>query len=51
MNVKSEVERVIDETESAYNKLVESSHSLLGLLERETLNIQKERKTEVEHLM
>ena len=40
---RTEYEKVIQETESAYVKILESSQTLLTVLKRESVNIQKKR--------
>mmetsp|Transcript_16567 Transcript_16567/g.28410 ORF Transcript_16567/g.28410 Transcript_16567/m.28410 type:complete len:111 (-) Transcript_16567:366-698(-) len=42
---RTEYEKVIQETEAAYSKILESSHTLLTVLKREAVNIQKKRQT------
>jgi Sjoegren syndrome nuclear autoantigen 1 len=41
---KNEYEKVIQETEAAYLKILESSQTLLTVLKREAVNIQKKRQ-------
>lgn len=41
---RNEYEKVIQETESAYIKILESSQTLLTVLKRESVNIQKKRQ-------
>eukprot|EP00891_Asterochloris_glomerata_P008097 jgi/Astpho2/8097/fgenesh1_pm.00120_%23_15_t len=41
---RTEYEKVIQETESAYVKILESSQTLLTVLKRESVNIQKKRQ-------
>jgi sjoegren syndrome nuclear autoantigen 1 len=43
--MRNEYDQVIQETEAAYSRLLESSRSLLTVLERETLNIHRDKKT------
>jgi hypothetical protein len=42
-----EYSKIIEETETAYSKLLESSMSLLSVLEKETLLIHKDRSRNV----
>lgn len=42
---RNEYEKVIQETEAAYLKILESSQTLLTVLKREAVNIQKKRTT------
>lgn len=44
MDAKAEYEKVIQETEAAYLKILESSQTLLTVLKREAVNIQKKRQ-------
>jgi Sjoegren syndrome nuclear autoantigen 1 len=41
---KDEYDKVIQETEAAYLKILESSQTLLTVLKRESINIQKKRQ-------
>jgi hypothetical protein len=41
---KNEYDKVIAETEAAYLKILESSQTLLTVLKREAINIQKKRQ-------
>ncbi|KAK9811803.1 hypothetical protein WJX72_010370 [[Myrmecia] bisecta] len=41
---RNEYDKVIQETESAYIKILESSQTLLTVLKRESINIQKKRQ-------
>ena len=45
IDMRNEYDQVIQETEAAYSRLLESSRSLLTVLERETLNIHRDKKT------
>lgn len=38
---RSDYEKVIEETDSAYSKIVESSHTLLNVLKKEAVSITK----------
>jgi hypothetical protein len=42
-----EYNKIIEDTETAYSKLLESSMSLLSVLEKETLGILKDRSRNV----
>lgn len=42
---RNEYDKVIQETEAAYLKILESSQTLLTVLKREAVNIQKKRTT------
>jgi Sjoegren syndrome nuclear autoantigen 1 len=44
MDTKNEFDKVIVETEAAYVKILESSQTLLTVLKRESVNIQKKRQ-------
>lgn len=44
MATKDEYDKVIQETEQAYLKILESSQTLLTVLKRESINIQKKRQ-------
>lgn len=44
MDAKNEYDKVILETEAAYLKILESSQTLLTVLKRESVNIQKKRQ-------
>jgi Sjoegren syndrome nuclear autoantigen 1 len=41
MSSRNEFDKIIMETEAAYSKIVESSHTLLTVLKRESASIQK----------
>eukprot|EP01025_Chloroclados_australasicus_P064960 TRINITY_DN8774_c0_g3_i1.p3 TRINITY_DN8774_c0_g3~~TRINITY_DN8774_c0_g3_i1.p3 ORF type:complete len:115 (-),score=4.98 TRINITY_DN8774_c0_g3_i1:345-689(-) len=41
---REEYRKVISETEAAYNKILESQQTLLQVLKRETLNMQKKKQ-------
>lgn len=41
---RTEYDKVIQETEAAYVKILESSQTLLTVLKREAVNIQKKRQ-------
>jgi hypothetical protein len=41
MQTKTEYDKVIEETEAAYLKILESSQTLLHVLKRESVNIKK----------
>jgi Sjoegren syndrome nuclear autoantigen 1 len=43
-DTKTEYEKVITETEAAYLKILESSQTLLSVLKREAVNIQKKKQ-------
>lgn len=43
VDTKNEYDKVIQETEAAYLKILESSQTLLTVLKRESINIQKKR--------
>ena len=43
VETKAEYDKVIGETEAAYLKILESSQTLLTVLKRESVNIQKKR--------
>ena len=45
MAAKTEYDKVIQETEGAYIKILESSQTLLTVLKRESVSIQKKRQT------
>lgn len=42
---RTEYDKVIQETEGAYIKILESSQTLLTVLKRESVSIQKKRQT------
>ena len=42
---RQEYDRTIDETEGAYMKILESSQTLLTVLKRESMNIQKKKQS------
>ncbi|WIA17083.1 hypothetical protein OEZ86_014256 [Tetradesmus obliquus] len=44
IDTKNEYDKVIVETEAAYLKILESSQTLLTVLKRESVNIQKKRQ-------
>lgn len=44
---RNEFDKVIQETENAFTKILESSQTLLTVLKRETVNIQKKRQMTV----
>lgn len=44
IDTKNEYDKVILETEAAYLKILESSQTLLTVLKRESVNIQKKRQ-------
>eukprot|EP00877_Chromochloris_zofingiensis_P002533 jgi/Chrzof1/12280/Cz06g28150.t1 len=44
IDTKNEYDKVIQETEAAYLKILESSQTLLTVLKRESVNIQKKRQ-------
>eukprot|EP00879_Flechtneria_rotunda_P008164 GHRR01008552.1.p2 GENE.GHRR01008552.1~~GHRR01008552.1.p2 ORF type:complete len:112 (+),score=38.98 GHRR01008552.1:550-885(+) len=44
IDTKNEYDKVIVETEAAYLKILESSQTLLPVLKRESVNIQKKRQ-------
>eukprot|EP00775_Hariotina_reticulata_P014216 gene14216-biopygen16247 len=44
IDTKNEFDKVIVETEAAYLKILESSQTLLTVLKRESVNIQKKRQ-------
>lgn len=44
LDTRNEYDKVIQETESAYLKILESSQTLLTVLKREAVNIQKKRQ-------
>lgn len=44
VDTKNEYDKVIQETEAAYLKILESSQTLLTVLKRESLNINKKRQ-------
>ena len=44
LDTKNEYDKVIQETEAAYLKILESSQTLLTVLKRESVNIQKRRQ-------
>ena len=41
MDAKVEYDKVIEETQAAYLKILESSQTLLTVLKRESINMQK----------
>ena len=43
--VRGEYDKVISETEGAYLKIMESSQTLLTVLKRESINIEKKAKS------
>lgn len=43
VDTKNEYDKVIQETEAAYHKILESSQTLLTVLKRESTSIQKRR--------
>ena len=45
MATRTEYDKVIQETEGAYHKILESSQTLLTVLKRESVSIQKKRQT------
>lgn len=45
--VRSDYDKVISETEGAYQKIMESSQTLLSVLKRESANIEKKAKSTV----
>jgi Sjoegren syndrome nuclear autoantigen 1 len=44
VDTRNEYDKVIQETEAAYLKILESSQTLLTVLKRESINIQKKRQ-------
>ncbi|CAD7695148.1 unnamed protein product [Ostreobium quekettii] len=44
IDTRNEFDKVIQETEAAYLKILESSQTLLTVLKRESVNIQKKRQ-------
>jgi Sjoegren syndrome nuclear autoantigen 1 len=43
MQARNEFDQTIQETEAAYMKILESSQTLLNVLKREAINLQKKR--------
>lgn len=44
INSRNEYDRTIQETEAAYQKILESSQTLLHVLKRESVNLQKKKQ-------